>query len=419
MILAVVELLTSKAKWSKVRILIQERWMMGLYGLRKFTGPEPQGAEHSTTGEVQPTGVGQEPVVRSDHEQWEYHSLVRMPEELLEGEGTRFRQDRKLPDGSLQSTYQYQSAIYHEAAFCSNGVSHVSLFDRHDRRVPDFSYAKYGKLVPENRPFKVSRYLPGTTLSLYGNVENTAGNIGHWMIDGLARLFLALRHHDLASIDHVLVPKLKYGFQRESLLELGIPGHKIVEIDVLQCVRCERLLVTTAPRGYSSSNTPGWLIDGFRESLLPVKSTIATGKRIYISRRDAGSRKFVNEEEIIACLEKFGFEAVEMSSYDFNGKVALFAQAEMIVGLTGAGLTNLMLCRSDASVLELFPASYVTYFYTSIACYLGMDYQYLVFDNDSMLSSMNKYYGNLSLDTSVLTEKISSMLDQQKSLKAG
>ncbi len=419
MILAVVELLTSKAKWSKVRILIQERWMMGLYGLRKFTGPEPEGVEQSNAGEVEPTGVGPEPVVRSDHEQWEYNSLVRMPEELLEGEGTRFRQDRKLPDGSLQSTYQYQSAIYHEAAFCSNGVSHVSLFDRHDRRVPEFSYAKYGKLVPETRLIKVSRYLSGTTLSLYGNVENTAGNIGHWMIDGLARLFLALRHHDLESVDHVLVPKLKYGFQRESLLELGIPGHKIVEIDVLQCVRCERLLVTTAPRGYSSSNTPGWLIDGFRQSLLPAKNTIATGKRIYISRRDAGSRKFVNEEEIIACLEKFGFEAVEMSSYDFNGKVALFAQAEMIVGLTGAGLTNLMLCRSDATVLELFPASYVTYFYTSIACYLGMDYQYLVFDNDSMLSNMNKYYGNLSLDTSVLAEKISSILDQQKSLKTG
>lgn len=417
MILAVVELLTSKAKWSKVSILIQERWMMGVYGLRKLTGPT--GAEQSNAEEVEPTGVGPEPVVRSGHEQWEYNSLVRMPEELLKGEGTRFRQDRKLPDGSLQSTYQYQSAIYHEAALCSNGVSHVSLFDRHDRRVPEFSYAKYGKLVPETRQIKVSRYLPGTTLSLYGNVENTAGNIGHWMIDGLARLFLALRHHDLGSVDHVLVPKLKYGFQRESLLELGIPGHKIVEIDVLDCVRCERLLVTTAPRGYSSSNTPGWLIDGFRQTLLPAKSTIASGKRIYISRRDAGSRKFVNEEEIIACLEKFGFEAVEMSNYDFNGKVALFAQAEIIVGLTGAGLTNLMLCRSDATVLELFPASYVTYFYTSIACYLGMDYQYLVFDNDSMLSNMNKYYGNLSLDVSVLAEKISSILDEKKSLKAG
>ncbi|MGQ7846322.1 glycosyltransferase family 61 protein [Granulosicoccus sp. 3-233] len=414
MIFAVVEMLTSRAKWAKVGILIQERWLVSLHGLRKLAD-----GRRSVAREEGVVEAGTEYAVRSDHEQWDYTSQVSMPEALLEGEGTRFRQDQKLPDGRLQATYQYQSAIYHEASFCSNGVTHVSVFDRHDRRVPEFSYAKYGKVVPVSRHLDIDRYVPGTTLSLYGNVENTAGNIGHWMIDGLARLFLALRHHDLTSIDHVLVPKLKYGFQRESLLELGIPSHKIVEIDVLECVRCERLIVTTAPRGFSSSNTPGWLIDGFRQALLPAKGAVAAGKRIYISRRDAGSRKFVNEEEIIACLEKFGFEPVEMSSYDFNDKIALFAQAEMIVGLTGAGLTNLMLCRSDACVLELFPASYVTYFYTSIACYLGMDYQYLVFDNDSVLSSMNRYYGNLSLDTDMLADRISSIVDHQKSLKTG
>ncbi len=67
----------------------------------------------------------------------------------------------------------------------------------------------------------------------------------------------------------------------------------------------------------------------------------------------------------------------------------------------------------DACVVELFPVSYVTYFYTSIGCYLGLDYNYIVFDNASMLSSMNRYYGNLSLDTAVLSDKVSGLLKRR------
>ncbi len=405
MILAAIELVTSKAKWAKLALLLRERGTMAWYTARGVVHALPASDAVGRGGVAWSDGP-----IRSGHQAWTYNSHLVMPEELLVGEGTRFRQDTRLADGSLQTEYSYQSAVYHEATFYSNGTSHVSLFDRCDQRVPDFSYSKYGGGVPRVRQLEVVRYLPGVTLSLYGNVENTAGNIGHWMIDGISRLFLALKHHSLEDIDQVLVPKLKYGFQRESLLALGIPDHKIVEVDVLDCVRCEQLIVTTAPRGFSSSSTPGWLIDGFREALLPAQASVKTGKRIYISRRDAGSRKFVNEEEIIACLEGLGFEAVEMSDYGFNEKIALFAQAEIIVGLTGAGLTNMLFCRPNACVVELFPASYVTYFYTSIGCYLGLDYDYIVFDNASMLSSMNRYYGNLSLDTAVLSDKLAEVL---------
>ncbi len=408
MIHSVIELLTSRAKWSKVGVLMREQVLVMTSGLRKPPSlVSGTGVASDTSKSISQSDIS------SEHEQWDETSLLTIDEELLEGVGTRFRQDIKQADGRLQADYSYQSRVFHEASLYSNGVSHVTLFDRLDRRVPEFSYAKYRHGIPSKRRLVINRYLSGVSLSLYGNVENTAGNIGHWMIDGLARLFLATKHHDLDDIDHVLVPKLKYGFQRESLIELGVAEHKIVEIDVLECVRCENLIVTTAPRGFSSSITPGWLIDGFRKTLLPPRASVAVGKRIYISRRDAGSRKFVNEEEIIECLEGLGFEAVEMSDFDFNEKVALFAQAEMVVGLTGAGLTNLMLCRSDASVVELFPASYVTYFYSSIGAYLGLDYHHIVFDNDSVLSSMNRYYGNLSLSTTLLHDRISTILSNR------
>lgn len=347
---------------------------------------------------------------RSRNNHWSYTSELHIPETLLEGAGVRFRQDNLLDNGLLRTEYNYQSAVFHEATIYSNGTSHVSLFDRRGKRVPDFSYVKYDRAIPTTLKLEPVYSLAGTTLSLYGNVENATGNIGHWMIDGLSRLFLALKNHSLDEIDHVLVPKLKYEFQRQSINSLGITNQKIVEIDALECVFCERIIVTTAPRGFSSSNTPGWIVDGYRQSLLSTQGTAQVRKRIYISRRDAGSRKFVNEEAIIECLEGFGFEAIEMSSYDFGEKVALFANADVVVGLTGAGLTNVLFCRSDAIVLELFPDSFVTYFYASMCAYLGLNYHSIIFENDSLLSNVNQYYGDLFLDTDILSDKVQKIL---------
>ena len=333
-------------------------------------------------------------LARTNSWQWTYRSQVGVPLEVLTAAAVPYQQDEHLADGSVLTEFDYSTAVLHKATLYTNGTSHVSVFDRNDRRISEFSYAKYAAGVPVKRKIPICRFLTGTTLTLYGNVENTTGNIGHWVVDGISQLFLATKHHAISDIDFFLVPVLRYDFQRESLVQLGIPIEKIIELDTLECVQCERLIATSAPRGFSSCVTPGWMIDGYREALLPSNTQIKAGKRIYISRRDAGSRKFVNEEDIILCLKEFGFDVVEMTNYSFAEKIALFSDAEMIVGLTGAGLTNCMFCHRQASVIELFPASYVTYFYASMCGYLGVDFDYIIFENNSLLSSMNKYYGN-------------------------
>ena len=295
--------------------------------------------------------------VCSDLNTWNYTSTLKIPAQVTDTVIDRRSQDHVLDDGSFQAEYQYQTAIFHEALIYSNGASHVSAFDCNRKRLTAFSSAKFNVRIPDVCKLKPQRRLTGTTLSIYGNVEHASGNIGHWMIDGLARMFLALKHHSMADIDQVLVPRLCFNFQRDSLLALGFKDQQIVEIDALQCIQCERLLLTTRPRDHSSGATPGWVIDGFRDLLLPARAKVTTGSRIYISRRDAGSRKFVDEESIIKSLEAHGFEAVEMSNYTFEEKIALFANAEMIIGLTGAGLTNAMFCQSDAVMTELLPES--------------------------------------------------------------
>ena len=412
----------SRSKWQKIVLLLRERLMALSYWSGKTIGfgPVDVASERTETplsvktvnDSSSPQGLQHGSNNVQEHD-WTFTANVSIPAEVLEQAALNYEQDVIEQPDRINTLFDYRLALVPGASIVSNGTTHVSVYDANDEYLPHYSYRKYGRGrllgIAKKRRIATSRFLSGVTLNLFGSVENAAGNYGHWMVDGIAQLFLALKHYQLSDIDHFLVPVMKYDFQRDSLLAIGIPQHKIVEIPVLSCFGFEQLLCTSAPRDRSSCNIPGWLIDGYRTAVLPAPES-PRGKRLYISRRDAGSRKFINEDEIITRLEAAGFESVEMSSYNFNEKVSLFAHADIVVGLTGAGMTNIMFCAPDTRVVELFPASYVTYFYAAMAGYLNLDYQPLIFENHSALSRMNKYYGNLSLDIALLDNVLQDVI---------
>ena len=83
--------------------------------------------------------------------------------------------------------------------------------------------------------------------------------------------------------------------------------------------------------------------------------------RVFISRRDA--RRLVNEAEIAKLLSAEGFEMLYAEDLSVIEQFRLFARAETIVAIHGAGLAPL-LYRSPsalpATVVELFPCGHVT-----------------------------------------------------------
>lgn len=413
--------LVSRSKWSKLWLLLQEVFLAASFRIGKLTGIGVGDIESAQTliatnlTHDADSGVIEDGYPKNIAKQftWEYDSRVPVSSEVLTRSAIKYHQDVHIDSGEVHTEHTYQLSEVHNASVCTNGATHVSIYGADDNCLTQYSYVKYGRNRPQaknkKRHLPIDRVISGTTLNLYGNVENTAGNYGHWMVDGVGLLYLALREYSIDDIDYFLVPVLRHDFQKESLLAMGIPGHKIIELPTLTCFRFERLVCASAPRGHSSSVTPGWLIDGYRQALLPVQSS-SKARRLYISRRDASSRKFVNEDEIVHLLENLGFEIVELSQYGFVEKIELFANAEIIVGLTGAGLTNMMFCSKKAHVVEIFPTSFVTYFYASMAGYLGLDYRALIFENHSVLSSLNKYYGNLSLDPKLLRDALEELL---------
>ena len=237
------------------------------------------------------------------------------------------------------------------------------------------------------------------------------GNYLHWFIDAMSRLFLIERFHSLDEIDHVLVPPLKYDFHWDSLAALGFDRSQIIELRPLECVQFECLLATSWPRGRGSSIGPGWAIDRYHQTLVEkAKETPSiVGKRVYVSRRDAPSRMFSNEDKVCDFLESRGFDIVELTPLNLWQKIAVFRDADLIVSQTGAGLTNLMFCHSNVKVLELVDERFVYPLYASLAVYRGGTHHAHFFANGSASGRTNAMMAKSMLNIAELEKSLAQV----------
>lgn len=77
-------------------------------------------------------------------------------------------------------------------------------------------------------------------------------------------------------------------------------------------------------------------------------------RRIFLDRRPMVQRRLTNMDQIAPILARHGFETVFAEDLTYPEQAALFAQASHVVGLHGAGLTNLLFCNlPNTRVLEL------------------------------------------------------------------
>ena len=81
-------------------------------------------------------------------------------------------------------------------------------------------------------------------------------------------------------------------------------------------------------------------------------------KKIYIARSDSISnikdlRSVTNEEKVKQFLLQDGFKIVKLGDLHFKDQVLTFNNADVIVGLHGAGFANLAFCKSNTKIIEL------------------------------------------------------------------
>jgi capsular polysaccharide biosynthesis protein len=192
------------------------------------------------------------------------------------------------------------------------------------------------------------------------------------MIDILPRFKILQQNQiSLESIDYFLINSRQKKFQQETLDKLGIPANKFIESDQLSHLQASTLIVPDFPAytGWTVPSTIQFLRYLFHPKIQTQKQY---PKRIYISRNRARYRRVLNESEVINFLSPFGFYAFEMESLSVQEQANVFANAEMIIAPHGAGLTNLVFCQPQTTVVELVSPHYIRHYYGVISQQLGL-----------------------------------------------
>lgn len=119
-------------------------------------------------------------------------------------------------------------------------------------------------------------------------------------------------------------------------------------------------------------------LDIVRSLLGPIEP-VEGFENIYIGRSDAGIRKLVNEDEIVADLRRKGYKKICMSDFSAQDQIAFLANAKKIVAPHGMGLSYLVFNAGQGTRLtELFHPTLGSDAYALIAKAVGMDYRFMV-----------------------------------------
>ena len=189
----------------------------------------------------------------------------------------------------------------------------------------------------------------------------------HWLIEELPRLVLLLQsEHTFKN----LICNAKKDFQFEALNLLGVDS-RIIKANSESSYVCDKLITT------SFVGRPGFPSQSVLRLLSVLKSLVLKnahhfkvsefGRRVYVSRNKSHRRLVLNEEELLKTLKPYGFQKVYLENLSFAQQVLLFDKVEIVIAPHGAGLANLVFCRPNIHVIELFNSRYVFWCFYQLA----------------------------------------------------
>lgn len=227
----------------------------------------------------------------------------------------------------------------------------------------------------------------------------------HWIVEVLPRLFA---HESVANDSPRLVVNSPLNhWQLESLELLGFPRQDLVELGT-DYLELEKLYFPA----YIGINP--YCLDWLRERLFATVALEPTPKRVYITRRLAAKRRLVNENQIESLLHQHGFIIAELETLSFAEQVRLFAQAEIVVGPHGAGLTNMVWSPRDCKVMEIQHPDYLNVMYYMLAEVLHQRYWCCLgtpAGDDSLRHGETHGHDDVTVSVDLFADSLSRMLE--------
>lgn len=195
------------------------------------------------------------------------------------------------------------------------------------------------------------------------------------------------------------------------LLERLLPERvRVVEVEPGRSVRAARVVLPGYVTRPASGAIPSWYrrwIDRAAATVDADPEVSRPRRRIFIDRVNS-PRRVVNRAELAPVLDRHGIEVVEPSALDPADEIALFRDAELVVGVTGSGLANCVFSRG-AHVVELVPGAEVLPHFFYLATAKGLPYDYVVSPPDRQrLGAVDRLQRDVVVDTGALDRLLTS-----------
>jgi hypothetical protein len=208
-------------------------------------------------------------------------------------------------------------------------------------------------------------------------------NVCHFILDHFTRI--ALYDRATGASPKILLAE-PHDIYRRILEQAGV-ADRVVEAGAKKfSFRARRLLVSsTLIREFAHPAHSGssWALDFVRERLHPPAPPPQT-RRLFISREDAASRQIRNWQEVEPVLARHGFEIFTVSAHSLPEQIAAFAAAHLVVGVHGAGMTNIVFGRPGLRVLEILPPLVASPAYWYLCAGMGADYTAFIADDPEL-----------------------------------
>ena len=310
-----------------------------------------------------------------------------------------------------QNSRLYTDTIHDTAIIRNNFLIDGPSFQFRDNKMAE---AKYNSIFHKGTP-RIKKKLRGKVFSLLtGGGGNN--NYYHWLFDVLPRLVILREKIKLTDIDYFLFPRIDLPFQKQSLDLLNIPITKRLSSQTFRHVYADEIIAVDHPCVIlndplkDNENIPDWIINFYKDELKIKVNFEKKYDQIFIDRDDSTSnikhlRKIINNKEVKEFLVKKGFKIIKLSTHSFVEQINIFHHANKIVGLHGAGFSNLLFCRPNTKIVEIKP-SHVGDQLKNLGQKLNLDYINLLSETQSLKYNFPNQLGDIFVDLKELEKSI-------------
>lgn len=208
--------------------------------------------------------------------------------------------------------------------------------------------------------------------------SNASSNYYHWMADALGRLSAmpdVLTDPDVRFV----VPAPLLSFQVETLGWLGIGAERMVQVAPDEIVEFDELLVVAHQKDGGCSDASVWQWLRSQLTIPEMSPGPAPQRRLCLHRSGRpGMRRLLNEDEVGAICTDHGFELVDTAALTVAQRRDLLSGASIVVGATGAALTDLLFAPQGARTILFGQRGYLVPSYGALAAALGHSVRYLL-----------------------------------------